>query len=160
MQHYELLLILSIKLSEEEQKKSLKGVLDLIKKEGGQVTKNEDWGKRKIAFQIKHERHGYYFLIELDLEPAKLKAIEKIFKLTPEILRYTIVKSRIKTKEEIEKEERIKEKRIAEEEEKIKEKMAAEEKAVEKKPAREKKVSLEDLDKKLDEILKEDVLEK
>jgi len=159
MQHYELLTILSIKLNEEEQKKAVEKVIDLIKKEGGQLIKNEDWGRRKLAYQIKHERHGYYFLLELDLLPDKISAIGKVLKLTPEILRYMIVQSKVRTEEEIAKEKRIKDRRIAEEEKKLKEKIAAEEKPVEKKQAREKKISLEDLDKKLDEILKEDVIE-
>lgn len=159
MQHYELLSVLSIKLNEEEQKKAVEKVIDLIKKEGGQVTKNEDWGRRKLAYQIKHERHGFYLLLEFDLMPNKLSVISKFLKLTPEILRYMMVQAKIRTEEEIAKERRIKERRIAEEEKKLKEKIAAEEKPVEKKPAKEKKISLEDLDKKLDEILKEDVIE-
>lgn len=159
MQHYELLSVLSIKLNEEEQKKAVEKVIDLIKKEGGQVTKNEGWGRRKLAYQIKHERHGFYLLLEFDLMPNKLSVISKFLKLTPEILRYMMVQAKIRTEEEIAKERRIKERRIAEEEKKLKEKIAAEEKPVEKKPAKEKKISLEDLDKKLDEILKEDVIE-
>lgn len=159
MQHYELLFILSVKLNEEGQKKAIKSVLDLIKKEGGQVTKHEDWGKRRMAYQMKSERHGHYFLLEFDLMPDQLKNIERVFKLTPEILRYITVKGKIKTKEQIEKEKRIQERRLAEEEEKIKEKIAAVEKVPKKRPPKEKRLSLEELDKKLDEILKEDILE-
>lgn len=159
MQHYELLFILSIKLNEEGQKKVLGIVTDLIKKEGGEIIKSEGWGKRKLSFQVKHERHGYYYLIEFDLKKDKLDNVDRVLKLASEILRYLIVQAEVKTEEEIEKERRVRERRTAEEEKKLKEKIAAEEKPEEKRPAREKKISLEDLDKKLDEILKEDVLE-
>jgi small subunit ribosomal protein S6 len=159
MQNYELLTVIPIKFDDKEIGSIKARVLSLIKKHGGAIINEGDLGRRKLAYSIKKEVYGYYFLVSFSLEAGKLNDIDKDLKSTSEILRYLIVKMRIKGKAELDREERIQKRKIAEEEKKIKEEMVVEEEKA-KAPKREKKITLEELDKKLDEILKEDVLEK
>lgn len=158
--HYELLYIITSKLTEEETEPINKQVLDLIEKNEGKITLQENYGKKKLAYPIKHHHNGYYRLFEFDLEPDKLGELEKKFMLTNEILRHQIFKKKLKTEEEIKKERELISK-IEEKKEKAKEKEMEQEQAAaptattpadEKAPAKE-KMKLEDLDKKLDEIL-------
>lgn len=157
MKHYELLFLTRVALDDKNQEAIVNKVINSITQAGGSISKQEDWGKRKLAYLIDHEQHGWYMLIEFDLAGTALKKIETELRLTPEILRYLMVQKAIKTEEELAKErkiqERIKAREFPKEPEKMKEEIVPEKKG----EVKEKKISLEDLDKKLDEILEEDI---
>lgn len=164
MQHYELYFIMTIRLSEEEQRDLLGKIDKLNSSLGFKTTISKEAGKRRLAFPIKKETQGNYYLIEFDGEQDQIKKLEKELRLMSGILRFVVLKKRVKTAEEIDQEQKIKEKiegrkreaeraELALEQEKIQEEVKQE---VEKKPDTSKKISLEDLDKKLDDILKEE----
>jgi len=148
--HYELLYIISNKYSEDELKPIIAKVRQIIKNNGGNVTYSEEWGKKRLAYPIKLFRHGYYNLFEFDLAAEKLIEVDRALRIAEEILRYNIVKKKIKTAEEIEQEKKISDK--------IKEKTAKTEKEAKEKEEGKDKVQLKDLDKKLDKILETDDL--
>jgi small subunit ribosomal protein S6 len=151
MEHYELLYIIPAKYSAEEIQPIIDRVTHLIKESSGEITKDENLGKIKLAYPIKHFHQGYYILNEFNLRPINLKKIDDNLGLDLDILRHLIVKKRIKTAKEIEEEKMAAERQLRE-----KEKEMEKEEVKEEAPAKEKKLSLEDLDKKLDEILKND----
>jgi len=153
MQHYELLYIITGKFTEEEIEPIASKINELIEKSEGKITLSENLGRKKLAYPIKHNHNGYYQLVEFDLEPQKLIGFEKKLGLTSEVLRHQVVKKKLKTQEEITKEKEIAEKIVKKQkEEEIKEEIK------EKAPAKE-KMKLEDLDKKLDELLEgEDII--
>ena len=150
MQHYELLYIISAKLTEEEIEPVNKQVTDLIEKNEGKITLKEGLGKKKLAYPINHNFHGYYELLEFDLTQEKLAEVDNKIKLTNEILRHQIIKKKVKTEEDVAREKEIMEKIEQKREEKEKKEEVKKEE-----PAKE-KLKLEDLDKKLDEILDSD----
>ncbi|MFH1412981.1 MAG: 30S ribosomal protein S6 [bacterium] len=90
--HYELLYIISNKYSEDEIEPIKEKVTKLIIDNQGKITKNDDWGKKRLAYPIKHFRHGYYHLLEFDLDGNKLKIVEDWLRLSEQILRHQIVK--------------------------------------------------------------------
>jgi small subunit ribosomal protein S6 len=147
--HYEVLYIISNKYSEKE----LSPINDKVKKtitdHKGNITFTEEWGKKKLAYPIKHFNYGYYFLIEFDLEGSKLSAVDRVLRLDREILRHQIVKIKKKTKEEIAKEEEIAKKITKKKQEELNKK----EDVKKEKKDNKNKVELKDLDKKLDKIL-------
>lgn len=129
---YELVYILSPKILEKEVKDKSKKILELLKKAGSKVEKEDFWGRRQLAYPIRHFDQGFYILVEFSAEPRTIKEIDKALKLQEEIIRFLIVK-----KEE-------KEALIVEEKKPtiIKEKIEPKEEVV-----------LEKLDKELEEIL-------
>jgi len=141
-QHYELIYLISNKYSENELEPIKNNVVKLIRDNGGEITYQEDWGKRKLAYPIKHFFHAYYELLEFDFPSENLKKVDKDLRLSEEIIRYLIIRKKMKTEAEIKQEKRIAEKiaqkKIKEEKEEKDEK---------------KKVSMEELDEKLDKIL-------
>ncbi|MFH1366817.1 MAG: 30S ribosomal protein S6 [Patescibacteria group bacterium] len=152
MKHYEILYILAPDLSEEQHAKTVALAEDLIKNEGGKIAKSEILGKKKLAYAIKKATLGSYCLFEFDLEPAKLSGLEQKFRLMTEILRFLITvkdptKERPKTVS-------LKPKAVEAPAPRIFKKEPTKEKPREKLQ----KVSIEELDKKLDEILKDDVV--
>lgn len=157
-EHYELLYILPVSLTPEETAPFVTKVAGQIKENGGEITKDENLGKQKFAYPVKGQSHGYYFLYEFDLPKAHLAKVNRAIQLMPEVVRFLIVKKKVKTEEEIAAEKALQEK-LAKKKEKEIEKMKEAKEEAKEKPAKDKgkeKISLEDLDKKLDEILGSD----
>ncbi|XOU94088.1 MAG: 30S ribosomal protein S6 [Candidatus Kerfeldbacteria bacterium] len=168
-QHYEILLIFPIKLEEKEREAALSKIFGFITSEEGKVSEPEHWGNKQFAYEIKHQTNGYYVLAEFDLAKDKLKKFDADLRLMPEVLRYLITIKYQKTEADIAKEkmiqEKIAEKKVVAAKEEIiaikeKEKPAPVAKVVESKPKESTeagKIKLDDLDEKLDEILKEKI---
>ncbi|MFA6215528.1 MAG: 30S ribosomal protein S6 [Patescibacteria group bacterium] len=152
--HYELLYLVPATYTEDELVSIKEKVKDLLKKFSGEVTAEDSFGKKKLAYPIKGNHQGYYLLYEFNLEGAKLKELDQNLKLTNEVLRHIIVRRELKSAESRKKSsERLKaaeEKRTIEEKpEVIDEKKAEKDKG---------KIKLKDLDQRLDEILEGDIL--
>ncbi|NQT49493.1 30S ribosomal protein S6 [Candidatus Kuenenbacteria bacterium] len=175
-QHYELTYIVSIKYIEDDLQKVIKSVNEVIAKANGEITKETDLGKQRLAYPIDHAHQGTYISLEFDMEQEKLQETNTLLRLMPELLRHLIIKKKVQTEAEIKKQEDIQEKIRKGKQEELKKlenetevgikatepikKSADETKPVvtkKEKPAKE-KVTLEDLDKKLDEILSDDIL--
>lgn len=140
---YEITLILSPDLKEEEINLFQEEFKKNIEKLEGNLKKTGKPEKRSLSYPIKKFQSGYYWIVNFLFNPEKLEELYSILKHKKEILRYIIVFApeekprpfpKKKTEQKIEKIEKPKEK--------TKEK-------VEKKE----KIQLEEIDKKLDEIL-------
>jgi len=152
---YELAYIIPAKFSEDEVPKINHKITRLILDSGGQIINEESWGKRKLAYPIKQNKYGYYQILKFALDPLVLQKIEHQIKLDSSILRYmtTKVKYRVTTEKE---KKRAELKKV--EVKKIEEKKIEEKKIVKPRVEKVKKISIEDLDQKLDEILKDDIV--
>jgi small subunit ribosomal protein S6 len=157
-QHYELTLIIAGSIAEDKHQEILTEVKNYLAEHQAQITQATELGRRKFAYAIKNLRHGFYFTFEFDLVPKTLKELDRGFKLNNNLLRFLIVKKRVKTPEEIAREQKFKEKRAKFELDKQKTKLTEEEKEKKEKISAKPKVSLEDLDKKLDELLEKDII--
>lgn len=154
MPYYELLYTIPNKYTEEETALITDKISKLIQAEGGEIAVNEKLGKFKLTYPIKQTHQGNYIVLEFDAPASFIKKIDTDLKLMPEILRHIIVSKKKRSKEEIAKEEALREKIL-------KKKTAAVEKKTQEKtspPAARGKVSLEELDKKLDKILEGDIM--
>lgn len=152
--HYELCYIVPMNYTTEELKPINEQVTKTIKEFEGNISSKSDLGKLKLAYPIKHLSHGYYFVIEFDMPKENLKKLNTAFGLIPEVLRFLIIKKKIKSAEDIKKEKELQEKLAKKKEIEI-EKIKTDKEEAKDTPKKE-KVSLEDLDKKLDEILDTD----
>lgn len=162
--HYEILFIVSNRFTEDEAKTCITKVEKLITESEGKITLNEYWGKKKLAYPIKHEAYGYYQLFEFDLEGKELAKLDEKLRLDHEILRFIVVAKKLKSDEQLKKEEKIKAKIDKKQADKEKEKKSQEEK-VEEKETKTKttksgkaKADIESLDEKLEGILNADDL--
>ncbi len=153
--HYEILFVVSNRFTEEEAKTSIAKVEKIITDNDGAVTLNEYWGKKKLAYPIKHETYGYYQLLEFDLEGKSLSKLDEKLRLDHEILRFIIVVKKVKTETQIKKAEKIQakidSKKTAVAKEKAEKASATEVKKVKK--VTKEKVNMENLDEKLEGIL-------
>jgi small subunit ribosomal protein S6 len=151
MKHYELFYIIPGKYTEEETEAISLKVQEMVKKYGGEITMTDNLGNNRLAYDIKGAQNGSFMVIEFNAEPAGLKELDNALKLNPELTRYQITNKKQETKEEIEK-ARLRQQKMAEREAKAVSAETAEKAA----PAP--KVSLEELDKKLGEILSGDII--
>ena len=90
MKTYELLFILGEKHAEAKARDIAKQVEKELAKQGGKVKSTNLWGKKKLAYPIKDNTYGYYFITVFDAEGPTLDVVSREFNLDPEIIRYLI----------------------------------------------------------------------
>mgnify|MGYP000020971931 FL=1 len=91
MRNYELSVVLFSTLSEEERVATLEKVKELIVRFGGEITNVDDWGKRKLAYEIEKQREGFYYFIQFNAETSAPAEIEARVRIMEPVLRYLIV---------------------------------------------------------------------
>ena len=79
-------------LSEEEKVANLEKVKELIARFGGEVTNVDDWGKRKLAYEINKQKEGFYYFIQFNAETSTPAELESRLRITETVLRYLIVR--------------------------------------------------------------------
>ncbi|MBQ1545581.1 MAG: 30S ribosomal protein S6 [Clostridia bacterium] len=84
---YEIMLVFSVKESEEAAQALLQKFKDLIEKHGtlGEV---DEWGRRKLAYLINDEPEGYYAVVNYSAEPEFPAELERRLKITDGVLRF------------------------------------------------------------------------
>jgi len=159
--HYEALFIIPNKFTDDEAKILVAKVGKTITENGGTITHNEYWGKKKLAYEIKHNAYGYYGLFEFDLEGKFLAKIDQTLRLSTDVLRHQIIVKKAKSIEEIAKDKEIRvkidSKKVAEEKKKEEKTKKTSTASVPSK-TKDKRVDLKDLDEKLEGILNADDL--
>ena len=91
MNKYELAVVLSAKLEDEERAAALEKVQGYITRFGGTVTGVDDWGKKRLAYPINDETEGVYTVISFTSEPDFPAELDRIYKITDGIMRSIIV---------------------------------------------------------------------
>ncbi len=89
---YELVMIFMPELGEEALEPLLASISQFITGKGGAVAEVQRWGKRKLAYPIKHFIEGDYVLMRFKCEPAHNKELETNLKISEKIVRYLLVK--------------------------------------------------------------------
>ena len=92
MRKYELVIIVKI-LEEEALDKAITKVENLINNNGGNIEKTDRWGKRRLAYEVKDMMEGFYVVIYFNGQPATVKELDRVIKITDDILKFMIVKA-------------------------------------------------------------------
>ena len=92
MNKYELCLVLSAKLEDEQRADALEKVKGYITRFGGEIADIDDWGKRKLAYPIQKMDEGFYSFIHFTAEAAAPAEIEAQLRIMEPVLRFLIVK--------------------------------------------------------------------
>lgn len=91
MAYYETVVVVDCLAPEGTVEKHLGKVKEQIESRGGKVLKTEEWGKRKLAYSIKHHRDGIYFLVEFEAQGDTVAALDQYYRLQESVLRYLTV---------------------------------------------------------------------
>ena len=87
---YEAVVVFSLKKDEEQIKALTEKFSDLIKA-NGTLTNLDEWGKRKLAYDINYESEGYYVLYNFESKPDFPAEFERIINITDGVLRSLVV---------------------------------------------------------------------
>ena len=91
MRDYELMYIVRPELDEEALRTAAKSVRGLIETQGGEVVKTTLWGKRRLAYEVKRLRDGYYVLVVLRLDGGKVAPVERALRIHDTVFRHLLV---------------------------------------------------------------------
>src|ERR1700694_4408671 len=92
LRDYEVLYIVRADLDDDKVQDAVKRVNTLIERSGGAVERTNLWGKRKLAYEVKHQKEGSYVLQDFQFDPGRVPELEAALKITEEVLRHLIVR--------------------------------------------------------------------
>ncbi|HBN09499.1 MAG TPA: 30S ribosomal protein S6 [Cyanobacteria bacterium UBA8530] len=93
MRNYETMYIIKPQLEEEAIDAVVKKFDDHIVKNGGVVEKIEKKGKKRLAYEVKDHRDGFYVLMNFQLDPGQITELDRAFKLSDEVIRHIVVRN-------------------------------------------------------------------
>ena len=89
MNKYELVVVVSAKLEEEERAAEIEKVSNLVTRFGGTITDVEEWGKKKLAYEIQKMSEAYYYFIHFDTDNTDCpNEIEDQIRIMENVIRY------------------------------------------------------------------------
>ena len=91
MNAYETTFILDPELEDEAIEAEIARVEDLIKAHGGEVTEQQRWGRRKLAYEIKRRQMGYYVHLKFHAPGSFIDRLHRQFRLNEAVLRYLTI---------------------------------------------------------------------
>lgn len=91
MMKYELMLIVSPKLTDKEIEKTLNEIKGTLAENKAEVVAEDVWGKRDMAYKIKGQRAGYYVVLNFEAETAGIPGIHKDLRIQAGLLRYLLI---------------------------------------------------------------------
>jgi len=95
LRKYEVVFVHRPDLDEEKSTALIERFKDLIETHGGEVLKIDKWGKRRLAYEVKDLREGVYIIVQMNAEPKVATELDRVFKITDEVLRHIIVRQDI-----------------------------------------------------------------
>ncbi|HYS15411.1 MAG TPA: 30S ribosomal protein S6 [Candidatus Binatia bacterium] len=98
MRPYEVLVIVDPRPTDEEVAALLEQLGEQLKTLGAEVTKVDNWGKRRLAYDIKKQREGTYAVLEVSAEPSMVKEFERQVRLNENVLRFVSTRVPIRKK--------------------------------------------------------------
>jgi small subunit ribosomal protein S6 len=93
LQDYELVYIVNPDVAEDALEAQVTGISQFITSRDGVIDSVDKWGKKKLAYPLKHYLEGNYVLTKFRISPARLKEIEANLKISEEVLRHLLVKA-------------------------------------------------------------------
>jgi small subunit ribosomal protein S6 len=93
MNKYELAVVVSANVDDEAKTKAVDKCKALIERFGGTVTNVDDWGKKKLAYEIQKQTEGFYYFIQFDAEASVPAELESRVRIVDNVIRYLCVRN-------------------------------------------------------------------
>ena len=93
MNKYELAVVVSAKIEDDARTAVIEKVKKTIEKHGGQITNVDDWGKKKLAYEIEKMTEGFYYFIQFDAEASVPAELESRVRIVDNVIRYLCVRN-------------------------------------------------------------------
>ena len=92
MKAYELLYFVDPAATEEARAGVSKRIDVAVTENGGKIDNVEDWGKRKLAFEIDKLTEGDYILVDFHADPAQIAELDRVLRINDAVKRHMIVR--------------------------------------------------------------------
>lgn len=92
MNKYELVLVVNAKIEDEARVAVVDKAKAYVERFDGTITEVEDWGKKKLAYEIQHMKEGFYYFIQFEAEATCPAELEKRVRIMDNVLRYLVVR--------------------------------------------------------------------
>ena len=91
MHTYELVIIIHPDLDDEAVNQAIDKIKGWIEAGKGKIVEIQEWGKRRLAYQIQKQNEGLYYLMKLELDPASNAEIERNIRILEPVMRYMLI---------------------------------------------------------------------
>lgn len=92
MNKYELAVVLNVKLEDEERTAAIEKITNYITRFGGTVTNIDEWGKKRLAYEIQKMKEGFYYFIQFDGDSTTPNELESRIRIMEPVIRYLCVR--------------------------------------------------------------------
>ncbi|MEA3078122.1 MAG: small subunit ribosomal protein [Actinomycetota bacterium] len=92
MRPYEVMVILNATLEEDAIRAQIDRAQEIIRTNGGTPNRVDRWGKRRFAYEVKHQWEGYYVLIEATSEPVAMAELDRALHLADDVVRHKVIR--------------------------------------------------------------------
>ncbi len=92
MSKYEMTVVVSAKIEDDERAAVIDKCKALVERFGGTITNVDEWGKRKLAYEVQKMKEAFYYFIQFDAEKTAPAEIESRIRIMDNVIRYLIVK--------------------------------------------------------------------
>lgn len=92
MNKYELVVIVNAALEDEERAATIEKVKEYITRFGGTVTNVDDWGKKRLAYEIQKSKEAFYYFIQFESDANCPNEVEDNIRIMESVVRYLCVR--------------------------------------------------------------------
>ena len=92
MNKYELAVVLSVKLEDEERAAAIEKVTGYITRFGGTVTNIDEWDKKRLAYEIQKMKEAYYYFIQFEADSNCPNELESHIRIMEPVIRYLCIR--------------------------------------------------------------------
>ncbi|AIE61684.1 30S ribosomal protein S6 [Bacillus methanolicus] len=92
MRKYEIMYIIRPNIEDEAKKALVERFDNILTENGAEIIESKEWGKRRLAYEIKDFRDGIYHIINVKSEPAAVEEFSRLAKINEDIIRHIVVK--------------------------------------------------------------------
>ena len=92
MNQYELALVVNAKIEDEARIATLEATKELVTRFGGTITNVDDWGKKRLAYEIQKMKEGFYYFIQFESDSTVPGEVEKRVRIMDNVIRYLCIR--------------------------------------------------------------------
>ena len=92
MSKYELALVVNAKIEDEAREAVVEKAKGYVARYGGTVTEVEEWGKKRLAYEVQKMREGFYYFVQFEADATCPAEVERHVRIMDNVMRYLVVK--------------------------------------------------------------------
>ena len=92
MNKYELAVVVNAKIEDDARVATVEKVKEYVVRYGGTITNVDEWGKKRLAYEIQKMEEGYYYFIQFEADATAPAEIERHVRIMENVIRYLCVR--------------------------------------------------------------------